>query len=183
MADERLGRGLAPQGSAALRQPSPYHYLEFFDAAESLDNEESLISFDDDDSDTSARVPFLSFLLFGTSLIIRSIIIPLRPRIPLAETKLPILPMLVENQSLGSQFPKAFSMAGLILLSGVQLYQLAPMNVSPNRFSRRLVGTIPPSIHTHLLNILHVQASSDRRPYWVVGKNVLNRQRAAHRRL
>jgi hypothetical protein len=66
MAGERLGRGVAPQGAAALRQPSPYHYLELFDTVESLDNEESLISFDDDGGDTSTKVPFSPILPFRT---------------------------------------------------------------------------------------------------------------------
>ena len=82
MGDKRLGRVFTPQGSAAIRQPSPYHYLEFFDTAPSCDSEE-LISFDDDSGDTSAEVPISSVLLFRTSLILKSrtAIIRLQPRI------------------------------------------------------------------------------------------------------
>lgn len=61
MAEERLGRGLAPQGSAAPRRPSPYHHLEIFETIDYYSNEEPLISFDEDGDTKSAKVT-LSFI-------------------------------------------------------------------------------------------------------------------------
>jgi hypothetical protein len=123
MAGKRLGRGLTPQGSAAVRQPSPYHYLEFFDTAGSFDNEESLISFDDDagDGDTSAKVPHSSIVPFVTSLTpsSKNPTLPLQPRIPWVKTNHPIPLMLAQNQFLESQFPKTFSMKVLIFFQEV----------------------------------------------------------------
>ena len=64
MAGERLGRGFSPQGSVP-RQPSPYHYLELLDVAQSLGNEEALISFEDEGNDMPGKVPLHSTPLLG----------------------------------------------------------------------------------------------------------------------